>query len=101
VTPSFIFDTIRDSIVDAFGVAPESVTYETTLAADLGASADRVVRFVFDLARTFNVELIGLADFIFASRGHITKTDSDLARMRGLARPVPGAPRPAHAGPPK
>lgn len=52
-----IFETVRETLVDALAVEPDEVTEEATLTGDLGAESIDFLDIVFRLEKSFNIKI--------------------------------------------
>ena len=52
-----IFESVRETLVDALAVEPDEVTEEATLTGDLGAESIDFLDIVFRLEKSFNIKI--------------------------------------------
>jgi len=57
VTKNEIFDKVRNVLTDALGVEDEEITTEATLVGDLGAESIDFLDIVYNLEKTFDVQI--------------------------------------------
>ena len=57
VTKDEIFDKVRNVLTDALGVEDEEITTEATLVGDLGAESIDFLDIVYNLEKTFDVQI--------------------------------------------
>lgn len=88
-TTDEIFDTVRETLVDALGVDDDEVTPEATLIGDLGAESIDFLDIVFRLEKNFEVKIprgelfpenLASADSSFVENGLVT--EAGLAELR-------------------
>ncbi|MEZ6059043.1 MAG: acyl carrier protein [Planctomycetaceae bacterium] len=84
-----IFDTVRDTLVDALGVDDDEVTPEATLIGDLGAESIDFLDIVFRLEKNFDIKIprgelfpenLAAADSGFVADGKVT--EGGIAQLR-------------------
>lgn len=76
-----IFDTVRETLVDALGVDDDEVTPDATLIGDLGAESIDFLDIVFRLEKNFDIKIprgelfpenLAAADSGFTENGKVT-----------------------------
>ena len=80
VTKNEIFDKVRNVLTDALGVEDEEITTEATLVGDLGAESIDFLDIVYNLEKTFDVQIPRgellpddiLTDSEYIDDGHVT-----------------------------
>ncbi len=84
-----IFDTVRETLVDALGVDDDEVTPEATLIGDLGAESIDFLDIVFRLEKNFDIKIprgelfpenLAAADSGFVADGKVT--EGGIAQLR-------------------
>ena len=57
MTESEVFETVKETLVDALGLDDDEVTPEATLTGDLGAESIDFLDIVFRLEKAFNIKI--------------------------------------------
>lgn len=84
-----IFETVRETLVDALGVDDDEVTKEASLIGDLGAESIDFLDIVFRLEKNFDIKIprgelfpenLAAADSGFVADGKVT--EGGIAQLR-------------------